>query len=98
VPNAEAAVVGTAVSGGPEFAIIAVRTGNLVYGISIPPPAPMKRSCRAGQCIHDSCPDTDLGGAVAGKQADSASARLAEVVNSGVGQAEGQLGSGRGSG
>jgi len=36
VPNAEVAAVGTTVSGGPEFAIIAVRSGNLVYGISIP--------------------------------------------------------------
>ena len=36
VPNAQAALVGTAVSGGPEFAIIAVRSGNLAYGIGIP--------------------------------------------------------------
>jgi len=37
VPNAEAAVVGTAVSGGPRFAEIAVRSGNLIYGIGVPP-------------------------------------------------------------
>lgn len=37
VPNAEAAVVGTASPGGPRFAAIAVRSGNLIYGIGIPP-------------------------------------------------------------
>jgi hypothetical protein len=37
VPKAEAAVVGTASSGGPRFAAIAVRAGNLIYGIGIPP-------------------------------------------------------------
>jgi hypothetical protein len=36
VPDAQAAVVGTAISGGPEFALIAVRSGNLTYGIGIP--------------------------------------------------------------
>lgn len=37
VPRAEQAEVGTAQSGGPVFAIIAVRSGNLTYGIGIPP-------------------------------------------------------------
>jgi uncharacterized protein DUF3558 len=37
VPRAEAAAVGTALSGGPRFAQIAVRSGNLIYGIGIPP-------------------------------------------------------------
>ncbi len=37
IANAQAAEVGTVVSGGPRFAQIAVRSGNLSYGIGIPP-------------------------------------------------------------
>lgn len=37
VANAQEAEVGTVVSGGPRFAQIAVRSGNLSYGIGIPP-------------------------------------------------------------
>ena len=37
IANAQAAELGTVVSGGPKFAQIAVRSGNLIYGIGIPP-------------------------------------------------------------
>jgi hypothetical protein len=37
IANAQAAEFGTVISGGPRFAQIAVRSGNLSYGIGIPP-------------------------------------------------------------